>query len=106
MPVYFCPRNIQAKTNDLLGIIQSSFSNGKILKELDKKYSDFVGIFINPSHNESIFINKKLLTEKSKIIIFGTLHKSTLNILQGVDLNKGYDKEEELQPAQPNSTSA
>ena len=106
MPVYFCPCNVQAKTNDLLGIIQSSFSNGRILENLDKKYSDFIGIFINPSQNESLFINKKLLTEKSKIIVFGRLHTSTLKILQGVDLNKGYDKEEELKSAKANSTSA
>ena len=106
MTMYFSPCDKHRGNNDLLSIIQSSFSKCKILEILDKEYSDFIGIFISPNNEMGKFIKKQLLKKNSKIILFGKIPHNLLDLVEGKEIyNSDYKKDSGIQPAQPNKTS-
>ena len=105
MTMYFSPCNNHRSNSDLLNIIQSSFSNCKVLEILDKEYSDFTAIFISPDNEMGEFIKKQLLEKNSKIIIFGKIPHNILNFVDGKEINNSNFKDSDIQAAQPNRTS-
>ena len=105
MTMYFSPCDNHRTNSDLSSIIQSSFSNCKILEILEKDYSEFVGIFISPDNKTGKFIKKQLLEKNSKIIVFGKMPHNLLDLVNGKDIYNSEFKDPGIQPAQPNKTS-
>ena len=90
MTMYFSPCDNHRTNSDLSSIIQSSFSNCKILEILEKDYSEFVGIFISPDNKTGKFIKKQLLEKNSKQLLskFSLEFKYFTNCINNTIINK------------------